>query len=407
MHIVITHTDFRLYWPARIKALNDLLHTHGHTLQVIEIAGKGSPYAFAQKDSPSSSLNWICLFPEKKMESLSGNEASTALWEKLEELNPDIILAGAIAFPSGATAVRWCKSRKKTVVIFDNARLQDVPRSWFVNFIKRSIYRNVDAVISPAPSQAGAFEYLGVKRERIFFGLNVVDNDWFASRVSKYSTQMKQIQKELNLPKQFILGIGRLIEKKNWLKLLEAFAALTHATFDEKWLLVLVGEGPDKEVIEAFCKNKQLDNVIIRPFATQEDLCKYYTCASALILPSTYGETWGLVINEAMASGLPVLVSNQCGCTESLVETEKNGYTFSPNNTAEIQTSLQRFMRLGDAQRNTMGSRSKEIISDWSLDRFSQAALAAIDYAQQHPAQKRTIIDALIIANWKGRYRPT
>jgi len=407
MHIVITHTDFRLYWPARLNDLKNLLSSKGHTLQIIEIAGKGSPYAFADKNSSSHSSDWLCLFPASKMETVSGKEASSALWQQLEKINPDVVLAGAIAFPSGATAVHWCKSRGKQVVIFDNARLQDVPRSWLVNYIKRSVYRNVDAVISPAPSQAAAFEHWGVARERIFFGLNVIDNEWFSLRVEKYRHNLSQVRKELKLPKQFILGVGRLVDKKNWLTMLEAFTRINLTDLNQKWFFVLIGEGPNKDLIETYCIDKQIKNVVIRKFASQETLCKYYACASALILPSKFGETWGLVINEAMASGLPVLSSDQCGCLESLVKDGKNGYVFAPDNSSEMQHALQRFMNLDDAKRNAMGTRSKDIISNWSLNRFSQAALAAIEYTQQNPVPKRSIFDTIINANWKGRYRPT
>ena len=163
-------------------------------------------------------------------------------------------LAGAIAFPAGATVVRWCKSRKKQVVIFDKARLQDVPRSWFVNFIKRCIYRNVDAVISPAPSQAEAFEYWGVKKERIFFGLNVVDNEWFASRVDKCRNIKKLNHKELGLPEQFFLGVGRLIEKKNWRELVEAFAEVKQGIFKKSGGSYLLVKGLKRVKLKTFVK---------------------------------------------------------------------------------------------------------------------------------------------------------
>ena len=144
----------------------------------------------------------------------------------------------------------------------------------------------------------------------------------------------------------------------------------------------------------------------MRPFVSQEELCKYYALASAVVLPSSFGETWGLVVNEAMAAGLPVLVSDQCGCADSLVEHGKNGYLFSPKNKSALIEVLQRFMNKDSDERIAMGKRSIEIISEWSLDRFSQAAWQAIEHAQKNPVRKKSFIDSLIIANWKGRYRP-
>jgi hypothetical protein len=76
----------------------------------------------------------------------------------------------------------------------------------------------VDAVISPSLTQAPSFEYWGVDRNRIFIGLNVIHNHWFSSRVKNYRQNLNSIRNELSLPKKYILGVGRLVHKKNWLK---------------------------------------------------------------------------------------------------------------------------------------------------------------------------------------------
>jgi 1,2-diacylglycerol 3-alpha-glucosyltransferase len=407
MKIVIIHTDFRLYWPARLWSLHRFLSAKGHQFHIIEIAGQGSPYAFAEEVGEKDVLPWECLFPEKKMEELSAAEAGRCLNKRLEKMQPDIVLAGAIAYPSGAAAVRWCKEKGRPVVIFDNARLEDVPRLWIVNYIKRCIYRNVDAVISPAPSQAGAFEYWGVSKGRIFFGLNVVDNDWFAQRVTRKEEDLLQLKKELDLPSQFLLGVGRLVAKKNWLRLVQSFTALTKGMTENAWSLVLVGDGPERIKLVDYCKKHEIFNVIIRDFASQEKLCKYYSLASALVLPSKFGETWGLVVNEAMASGLPVLVSSQCGCAESLLEDGRNGYVFPPDDNMAISNALYKFMSLEEKERKEMGQRSAEVIKNWSLDRFSHAAFDAIEYSVRLPKSSPSTFDTIIIKLWKGRYRPT
>jgi glycosyltransferase involved in cell wall biosynthesis len=166
-------------------------------------------------------------------------------------------------------------------------------------------------------------------------------------------------------------------------------------------------EGPQKATINNFCRELQIENIIIRPFTSQENLCKYYALASALVLPSRYGETWGLVVNEAMASGLPVIVSDQCGCATSLVKDGKNGFLFSPDSTSELTATLLSFMTLAVDDRLAMGKRSQDIINEWSLDRFSQAAWRAIQHGLEYPQKLKLVPDSLIINLWKGRYRPT
>ena len=112
MRVVITHTDFRIYWPARLNALTAYLNNKRIEFEIVEIAGAGSPYAFSGSLA-SYPANWHCLFPNKRMEDISLFDANIALRRKLNELHPDIIFAGAIAFPSGAAAVRYAVEQKR------------------------------------------------------------------------------------------------------------------------------------------------------------------------------------------------------------------------------------------------------------------------------------------------------
>ena len=152
MKLVVTHTDFRLYWPARLEAFRHEIEPNGWSLNVIEIAGKGSPYTFAARHDTESDDWWTCLFPDDEMESIPAVLAARRLYQALNRENPDVVIAGAIAFPSGATAVRWAREKGRRVVIFDDARLRDVRRIGLVNWIKGRIYANVDAMLVPAPS---------------------------------------------------------------------------------------------------------------------------------------------------------------------------------------------------------------------------------------------------------------
>jgi glycosyltransferase involved in cell wall biosynthesis len=406
MNIVITHTDFRLYWPARIAALNKLLQKNGHSLHVIEIAGKGSPYFFDKKTKMDRSINCTCLFPERKMETISGKEASQALWNKLEKINPDVVLSGAIAFPSGATAVRWCRAKNKRVVIFDNARLNDVPRSWFVNFIKQRIYASVDAMLIPAKSHEKDFQYWGFNEKQVFYGLNVIDNQWFSEHSPKNLIERTKLRNKLNLPESFFLGVGRFVKKKNWNDVLLAYDQICQ-NINKPPALVLVGDGPEKQNLKKIIETKKIEKVIFKSFVSQEKICSYYSFSELLILASSSGETWGLVVNEAMACSLPVIVSKQCGCASTLVNEGENGFSFSAGNITELASKMTTFINLSNDTKKRMGEYSKNIINDWSLDRFAQGAWEAIQYSIKHPKKKKNVLDALIIKSWNGRYRPT
>ena len=147
MNIAIIHTDFRIYWPARLQALHAFLRARGHQLSVVEIAGEGSPYAFSER-AATGSLPWHVLFPHRKAESLAGGEIKPVLFRLLDELQPDVLVAGAIAFPSGALSVAWAVKNKRGMVCFDDAKIEAVGRGRLVTLVKQHIYAAVDAALS-------------------------------------------------------------------------------------------------------------------------------------------------------------------------------------------------------------------------------------------------------------------
>ena len=95
------------------------------------------------------------------------------------------------------------------------------------------------------------------------------------------------------------------------------------------------------------------------------ELPPYYAFARCFVLPSTR-EPWGLVVNEAMASGLPVIVSNRCGCAEDLVEDGANGYTFDPDRTGSLTENLHELSGMNTRELAAMADQSRELIARYS-----------------------------------------
>jgi len=401
MRVVITHTDLRLYWPSRIAALQQALERRGDILFVVEIAGKGSPYAFSGNDAAHRVNNWIRLFPEARMEDISPLAASRALLGALDQLYPDVVLAGGIAYPSGATAVYWAKSRQRSVVIFDDVRPEDVPRSAFVDRIKQVIYGQVDAVLCPAEPWVEGLRRWRFRREQMFFGVDVVDNDFWSGSPCDEPLPAGQ-----RWPESYFLAVGRQIAAKNFLFLLQTYEKYRSVVGPERALpLILVGEGPERSELEGYIKMKKLRHVHLIPFVSAGRLRAFYQRAAALVLPSK-AETWGLVVNEAMAAGLPVLVSDACGCSSVLLKEGVNGYGFSPSRPDELLDALLRFTLLDGSERAAMGEESRRIVDGWGLGRFVRGSLQAMDYAVMNRKDCRSMPAWLVMKNWKGRYRP-
>ena len=408
MKIAICHTDFRLYWLPRLAALANFLTERNSSLHVIEIAGQGSPYAFAgNSDLSLLPCPWTCLFPEERMEDICPKVASSRLYETLDHIHPDIVIAGAIAYPSGATAVRWARNMKRPVIIMDDVRLRDVQRSSLVNWVKRRIYANVDAMFIPATSHASDYKFWNIPEEKMFFGIDVVDNVFFSKRSAIARQNASAVKKKYNLPDRFFLGVGRQIPKKTWEMLIGAFSAAVRGVKNDEWGLVLVGDGPEAPRLKEMASLSD-GKIVFLPFQNQEALCQFYGTAECFVLPSGYGETWGLVVNEAMSSSLPVIVSRECGCANTLVRNGYNGWQFDPRDLENLAQPLNRFMLLSDEDKRQMGARSLDIISDWGLERFCTGLWQAVEYCGQLPARSfdSSIVDRIILNLWKGRYRP-
>ncbi|PRY88395.1 glycosyltransferase family 4 protein [Mongoliibacter ruber] len=392
--IVFLHTDFRIYWPARINNLFSYLTSLGFDLQVIEISGLGSNYHFAK--NPKQADFWECLFPDKSLQDLDPTEIRKAVLKRLEEIKPHVLITGAIAFPSGATGVYYANKNQIPLIVFDDAKLEDVKRNLFVNWVKKQLYSGVDAIFCPALGWESTFNFFGFGQERLFYGVDVVDNDFFMNNkdVSENSPVIS---------KNYFLNVGRQVEKKNLLMLLTAYHQLTQKN-ENVPDLVLVGDGPKRQELEGYIKKHQMKNVQLLPFFPQDTIREIYKNAKAFVLPSSFGETWGLVINEAMASGLPVIVSNKVGCAGTLVQNEVNGFVFDVASKDSLVKAMQHFIMLNEDQTREMSDSSRNIIKDWGLDRFNEGMISAITFVTQTPKRKISFSGKLIANFWLGRY---
>lgn len=373
----------------------------------MEIAGKGSPYTFDTKVHSDEHLSWCVLFPEGDLVRMQGREMAKAVEQKLKELGPDVVMAGGIAFSSGAAAVRWARQNRRGVIIFDNVRGEDVPRSALTEFVKHRLYANVDAMLIPAESHIRSFVQWGVPRTQLYFGLNVVDNAVFSFRTAVFRPSTEEFRRRNGLPLRFFLGVGRQVAKKNWLMCLEAYRHYRHHCPVCPWGLVLVGDGPERKELEVMIRDRAIPDVQLPGPIHGDALIAYYAAAGALVLPSLYGETWGLVVNEAMACGLPVLVSEQCGCAETLVHNGINGWRFSPDRPEELTEHMLQISGLSDQDYQKMVSASQELIRPWGIERFVEGAMAAIDACRDVTRGFTSRFDRLLISLWNGRFRPT
>src|SRR5439155_16698329 len=170
--------------------------------------------------------------------------------------------------------------------------------------------------------------------------------------------------------------------------LLRGFAGYRKAAGPDPWDLVLLGDGPLRPEVDRLIGELGLTGAVHLPgFQQYPDLPTYYGLAGAFVHAST-SEPWGLVVNEAMAAGLPVLVSDRCGCAPDLVADGVNGFTFAPQDHARLAGLMCRIAADPD-RRLAMSRASRARIGPWGPERFADRLWAAAPAAPAAPHRRR------------------
>lgn len=234
---------------------------------------------------------------------------------------------------------------------------------------------------------------LGLEPEKVFVGYDVVDNAHFAF-ADEPAAELRRASLAPEVP--YFVAAARFEPKKNHARLLQAFAKYREVGGADAWSLVLLGDGMLRAEIEAERDRLGLGAALVLPgFAGYQDLPHWYHHAACFIHPSTT-EQWGLVVNEAMASGLPVLVSDRCGCAPDLVENGKNGYTFDPYDVEGLANLFERIASR-DCDRVAMGKGSLEIIDRWSPETFASGLEAAVQAALEGIGRRAGFLDRVLL----------
>lgn len=190
----------------------------------------------------------------------------------------------------------------------------------FKFFVLKFFFRFIDAFLYIGNLNKIFLIYHGVPKKKLFYAPYFVDNNFFKKK------KFKNFKKKINLnDKKIILFVGKLIDRKNpedFLKLATNFKKYKKLHF------MIIGDGYLKSYCKNFIKENRLNNVTIMGFQNQKMLREIYNISDLLILTSKY-ETWGLVVNEAMACGLPVISTEQCGSSRDLISNGITGYTYS------------------------------------------------------------------------------
>lgn len=388
MKVLIMHTDLRVYWKRRIYFLRDFLAAHGIELFAVELFGKGSPYDF----EPYSHTEkwWDCLFPSKSFGQLSQIRIKKAVFKKLKKIKPDVVIAGSIVFSSGALGLRWAKRNKKKFIMFDDAKPSRVKRNPLVQSVKDLITRQVDAFWLPSEEYYEEWGGLyGKDNIHFFYGFDCIDNDLFKPKGEKKMDNAK------------IICVSRLVEKKNIPVLLESWKLIEQN--NDFYKLVIVGDGPMLNQLKEMARSLGLKRVEFTGAVTNEQLPKYLHAADAFILPSL-DESWGLVVNEAMAAGLPLLLTNKINAAATLLKDGVNGYFINVDNPTDMKLQLLVFINLSLAAKKEMSDNSIKIIGEMDFQYMGDQLLKTLRIMEAEPPKPLKFLPHFVINLWYGQF---
>jgi glycosyltransferase involved in cell wall biosynthesis len=382
MKVCVVWRQFGPYHHARLRACATYFRAHDAHAIGIEVGTHGGTHRWRHQHAETEILT---LFPDRALESLSRRQIFTSVRALLDQIAPDAVAVPAYSRPESQAGVWWTRARRRVAVVMAESRHEDMARSPIRERIKRVIVSQFDAAVAGGTPQARYIQDLGIPRERIFWPYDVVDNDFFAARAVAARADPTAFTHlpGLQAKRPFFLAVGRFIERKNYLALLDAYDQyLTSWEESVPWDLVIVGDGPERpKLVARAAEIKPAGHVIFAGYRQIDDIAAYYGLARVFIHPATVDQ-WGLVVNEAMAAGLPVLVSSGAGAAEDLVSNGVNGYTFDPRDRVVIAEIMRRIASEADLE--TMRSNARARIAGWTPQRFAHALWDAVSAGAAH-----------------------
>lgn len=365
------------------------------TLTAVEFSSVDQTYAWEQVKGQSG-FQRVTLFEDTDVDIKSPAELAQGMTAALNSIRPDVVAIPGWSSRGALATLSWCNQHRIPNIVMSDSTAYDEERKGWKEAIKSRVIRLHSAGLVGGKPHVDYLSALGMPRERIFTSYDVVDNPHFSLGADEARRNADHERTRLTLPPRFFLASNRFIEKKNLPRLLDAYARYCHQAGESAWKLVLLGDGPLKSQLQALIQQQNLSPWVLMPgFKQYDELPAYYGLAGAFIQASTT-EQWGLVVNEAMAAGLPVLVSNRCGCAPDLVEEGRNGYTFDPYD-VEALAGLMRKIAADDCDREAMGQASREIIARWTPQTFAENLCKAAEAAMNAPRPQANLLDKMLL----------
>lgn len=366
--IAVIWIDWYAYHIARFRALTEHRELRGRLAGIELVGGAGVHRGLVFRERPEQALPVTTLAPDQSWAEAGQWPLALQVWRTLSTLKPEVVLVPGYYTLPGLAAACWCRLHGKRSVLMTESTQFDHRRTGWKESLKSLLLRALfDRAVAGGKAHLRYLRELNFPLHRVARNYDVVDNEFFRRETAELRQHSSGAA--FGLPPEYFLYVGRLAPEKNLDGLLLEYAA--YRKQGGAWSLLLVGDGPKRQALQELAQRLGIDSSV--HFAgqrTSAELIPYYCFAKCFVLPSRR-EPWGLVVNEAMAAGLPVLVSDRCGCAEDLVHEGRNGWTFGASVPGELADRMSAMEHTGSEDFRAMQAASLEIIASYSPEQWA------------------------------------
>ncbi|MCE7059961.1 glycosyltransferase family 4 protein [Dyadobacter sp. CY343] len=305
---------------------------------------------------------------ERSLDSTTTSERRKALFKVFNEFKPDVLNITGWGDMAQVQLMFYARFKGVKVVISSESSSLDHSRSSWKETLKSFIVTRANAFFCFGKTSADYLESLGVNSKDITVRKAAVVDEEVIRRNFENAEKRRAAEQTGNTARKFVY-VGRLAPEKNLEMLIRAFSNVHKNANPEtaNWQLLFVGDGPERQRLALLLEELKISNQVI--FAggfPWYEVPNWLAQSDVLVLPSK-SEPWGLVVNEAMVCGMPVIVSDKCGCVADLVENNTNGFVFNPEKQEELEKALLFFIN-NPEKIKTMGAASLAKIKPFSSE---------------------------------------
>jgi glycosyltransferase involved in cell wall biosynthesis len=240
---------------------------------------------------------------------------------------------------------------------------------------QRALFRGVDAFLAMGSANRDFYLRRGARPERIHMAPCSVDNDYFRQRVAMASSGRASLLRELRLSPSLpiVLFASKLQHRKRCADLLQAYESIRRQAPAQ---IVVVGDGPERATLTEYVRSMGLDEVRFVGFKNQSELPAFYDLCDIFVLPAER-EPWGLVVNEAMNAGKPIVASDAVGAARDLVLHGRTGCVYPVGDIAALARNLRLLIEDADLRR-FLGDNARALVAQWGIDATVAGVCSAI-----------------------------